>query len=207
MIDRKKILYVLAPILLSIVGAAIWEWAVRPLFAVIGLWALDVATLGLDSLRNAIYEDAAQGLYEKASANTLILLWSVIVAVPGYFISYTMGKNRASKLYGNMSPDDPVLIKTVALHKRVLMVLTALLFIAGFINLILFQRMLYVNRVIGHFNQSFAIAAPAMSEKDRLDIISNFASMKKRGDYIALIDQLAATAERHKKTLPKFSIY
>ncbi|WP_152643457.1 hypothetical protein [Paracidovorax citrulli] len=62
MIDRKKILYVLAPILLSIVGAAIWEWAVRPLFAVIGLWALDVATLGLDSLRNAIYEDAAQGL-------------------------------------------------------------------------------------------------------------------------------------------------
>ncbi|MVT36742.1 hypothetical protein GO497_02555 [Acidovorax citrulli] len=90
-----------------------------------------------------------------------------------------MGKNRASKLYGNMSPDDPVLIKTVALHKKSANGFDCIAIYRGIYQSHSFQRMLYVNRVIGHFNQSFAIAAPAMSEKDRLDIISNFASMKR----------------------------
>ncbi len=60
-IVNRLSVWIVVTIVLGALGSGLWELVVRPVYAFVSTIALNVITLGLDSLRNGLYEEAAKG--------------------------------------------------------------------------------------------------------------------------------------------------
>jgi 4-hydroxybenzoate polyprenyltransferase len=63
----KKLLWLLGMILIGALGSGLWEGFLKQSLMWVGTFILDIATLGLNSLRDGMYLDAAKGTYERTA--------------------------------------------------------------------------------------------------------------------------------------------
>lgn len=81
-----------------------------------------------------------------------------------------------------------------------------LLFYGGFL-IVQNVRTEYVASAAAHFEQLYAIAAPALDEAEEEAIRSRFYQIDGREDYARIIGELRAVATRNKFRVPSFSVW
>jgi len=65
----------------------------------------------------------------------------------------------------------------------------------------------YVGTAITNYSQSLSIVSPYLSIEQKNIIVSNFAKIESRADYIKVIISLAEVAKNNNEPMPKFSIW
>lgn len=191
---KNKILWVLITLVLGALGSGLWELAFRPILSLLATGALDIVTLGLDSLRNSLYEEAARGQYERVSI-------TVLSAVAGIMSGVTASVLVLPILMRRINADR----KNDSSARRFTTVLI-LVFVTT-IALLLCQRVIYINRATNHFEQLAQIASPYQSEAERLLIRSQFAQVTTREQYTKVVGLLSVVALSNKARIPGFTIY
>lgn len=178
-------------LILGALGSGLWEIAVKPIFSLLMTLALNVVTLGLESLRNDMYADVARGFHE---APSLMLLGITITGSVGFLAGYLFGGWYFPKTKGGNGSGLLFSLKLIILFGVIL------------IFFILF-RSTYINRAITHYEQMTAIVAPYITEHEKIDIKSKFAQIKTKDDYVRIINRLTQVAQENKLYVPTFSIY
>ena len=77
-LTKKKILWLVGTLLVGALGSGLWEAGIKPGMLWFGTLMLDLGTLGLSSLRDGMYTDAAKGTYERAGV-MLLSIASVVL--------------------------------------------------------------------------------------------------------------------------------
>jgi hypothetical protein len=68
-------------------------------------------------------------------------------------------------------------------------------------------RTTYVNSAVTHFQQMYNIALPFMDDNKKVEILASFAQIKKRSDYVSIVDDLKTVAQSNGQTVPDFSAW
>jgi hypothetical protein len=70
-----------------------------------------------------------------------------------------------------------------------------------------FAMINYTNLAVTYFEQSLAICGPHLTHQDVKEIRSSFASVKRREDYVEVMQRLEDVAIPHGLKLPQFTIW
>jgi hypothetical protein len=163
---KSKILPIVGIIILGVVSSAVWELLRPYLF---GGWdlAIGVISLGLQTLRDAIYADAARVGAVTARAHSLA---AVLAGTIAFFSSVTIA----------------LLARRAALARLVnsMLLLTAVFFIA------LSQRSNYAGKAAAHFDNLLVTTAPVLSDMQYKQYRSRFAQVRTEQDYDNLAKDL-----------------
>lgn len=190
----------LITILLGAVGSGVWEWLLKPALAGTSDVALSIGTLGVERFKDSLYQDIARGFREESSLRLHSAVFSFLPAgVLGLAMGFLFGRARAK----SGQPDGAIERVVDALLKPVLILVV---FVLVFF-IVQASQVAYVNRAITHFNQLSAIAAPYLSESERLIHRSQFAQITSRADYVKVVESLAATCQSKNLNVPSFSVW
>lgn len=193
---KKKLLWLLATLVLGALGSGLWELAFRPILAFCATTALDIVTLGMESLRNGLYKEAARGQYERVSITMLSAGAGMMIGASIMTLLAPDLRRRLNVMQGGNAA------ASLKFSLKLLFVFVTTLAI------LLFQRTAYINRAVNHFEQLAQIVAPYQTEQERLLVRSKFAQMISRDQYEQLIRSLVEFARsRGITSAPQFSIY
>jgi hypothetical protein len=92
-------------------------------------------------------------------------------------------------------------LKVPAYILYVIVVLTFSATIADYV------RFSYVNSAITHFQQVFTIAAPFMDDPQRREVMSSYAQIRNREDYVLIVQRLESIATQNGQRIPAFSAW
>lgn len=154
---------------------------------------LDIATLGLTSLRDGLYEEVARGAYERAAEKHYVIVLSIVSEAILAFSLMTFLKKK-----GTPAKKDKE-------HNR--RFLAFFLLIAAVIFSLQLAQTIYANRAAAHMEQMQRLVAPYITQDQRLILASRFASMHTRKEYVDLLDEMSAIATANGKRVPEMSIY
>jgi hypothetical protein len=201
---RKWVLSILGAILIGAFGSGLWQHVLHPLLWSAFKFALDVGTLGIETFKDEIYQQIAQGYHAEESLLLLRMTTSTLVGVLGFAI----GAVTAFIIFK--------LKKRVPEETKLLPFLSSRFFLYGFIIfligvssylIIAGARIEYINKGITHFNQCKTIVSPYISEQNRLELQSKFAMIRNRKDYVYLLDNMEQIANKNKVPLPTFKVW
>jgi len=200
---RKIALGILGTIVLGALGSGLWSVVFEPAFSMISRATLNVVTLGVASVRDGIYEDAASGLHEVSSLHVHLFLVVFITLIPlmPVFIS-----RFASAIERRLETEDKT--GSAATLRRLRRFATASSLAACLAGSALLVRFLLVNQTnltVAHFNRTFAICRPYLDPESKERLLSEFARMHSRADYLALMAKLQTIAAAEKLALPEFT--
>jgi hypothetical protein len=208
---KSKFLTVIGALILGALGSGLWE-LIKPLFVWASTASLDVVTLGLDSLRDGLYADAASLEAERVSYSILSAITGIVTGVIVSALMFSKLKRRDKENMDLVMVQDPVtrkatfhakiarlqLIRTIAIS-LVALSLSAQVFMA--------QRTIYISRAAAHFNRLCAIAEPHINQGELALIKSSFAQISTRAEYIDLTKRLSAIISANKAKVPEFLVY
>lgn len=212
----------LGVVILGALGSGLWQHALEPFFRFI----LRLASLGFDTYKVDVYKEIARGLHEYASHDILgaiTSLW-VILLLAMFFGLYELMRfvlARQSKLEsdtektekGEAKPETTLPETKAKIRERGERIRSAKKFVyaAGLLvvflstmELISFARHTYINSAVTHFRQVLRIASPYLNVSEQAVIVSQFAQVKSKEDYVRIVDRLADTAETHGQNVPLF---
>lgn len=217
-------------LLVGALGSGLWELA-KPALVLASSFALDVVTLGLGSLRDGLYEEAARR--PPTQVGTLVLFTALIVLFlhsRNDIVQIALHRRllmRLPRSRGKRSPTEvaivedagqpvpprPALTPTLAAGISKFefwgVVIGAPFFALLIVVIMAFVsfRSSYVGRAISHFDQLAVIAAPYMSEAELREVRGTFAQVRTREQYVAVVDRLKDVARRNQQRVPDFTIY
>ena len=84
---KRKILAIAGALLIGALGSGLWE-LIKPLFGWFASVSLDIVTLGLESLRDGLYADAAAQESERISSLILVLLSGIMFGLIDLYINH-----------------------------------------------------------------------------------------------------------------------
>lgn len=216
--DRKWLRW-LGVIGFGVAGSAAWELAVRPLGDVVLKLTLNIVTLGIDSLRDGLYADAARGSIERVSAVNLSIVSAALVSAAMGMVGFQFGKRVAAKRKKEFILDpgiesvekirESIEKIELSIEKTDRKLLILQLIAATFVIVIYFlaQRAIYVNGVVSYFQRMYEISAPYLAESERLQIRSQFYLIRNRADYLEIVEQLQTSARQNNVEPPPFQVY
>ena len=186
MINKKRVLGIAAAIVLGALGSGLWELC-RPALTLAGTAIVETSTLGLTSLRNALYEQAATSLGRPTSiglwttrTNVLLLLCAGL----GFLLF------RAS-YQGNRQAMGPM--------RRAPELFTLL----AVIELVVLARTQYVGGLANHYERLVVLAAPVLSDDEVKRSHAAFSQIKSREQFLAVIAPLTERAKQAGNTPPE----
>jgi hypothetical protein len=200
----KVILGIAGTIVLGAIGSGVWELFFSPVFSWLGRGILTIVTLGLDSVRNAIYAGVAKGHREEASLFVYTFLITMILVSPFFFVQIWMIIARR-KQEKNKTPEQ--LAKAQRARRRVFIFSTFFLALVASIIYVRGLMHTYTNAAITHFYQSLTIVLPYISMEEERQFRSDFARIAKKEDYAELMEKLKARADSRNIKLPQFPIW
>lgn len=212
---KNKLLPVLGALILGALGSGLWE-LIKPIF----LWAssasLNIVTLGLDSLRDGLYTEAASQSIARTSGLTLSLIVSSMAGVYIAFVLPLWGVGRKKTNFPAIADDaDEDQLAEYALQldligaeiriKRLWLSIVVSLSIS-FVYFIA-QRAIYIDRAQSHVNHLCIIVAPFIEQNELAKMRSAFALVESRDDYLKVLSDLERAAHEHGVKTPKFSVF
>jgi hypothetical protein len=198
-LTKKNLLWLAGTLLLGALGSGLWEAAVKPSMLWFGTLMLDVATLGLSSLRDGMYLDVAKGTYERAGVMLLAMATGILCG----FLTAPIAVGRI--LRKRDEDGRPNSATARILSKNWLLATFALAFTMIFF--VSFFRISYIVRASNYADQLARVTAPYVSERDRLMIQSELAQVETREDYVRLVYKLRKIASENDASVPDFAIY
>ena len=81
-----------------------------------------------------------------------------------------------------------------------MLALSPLYFYVGF-------RTAYINSAVTHYESLLKISAPYIDNDTEKRIISSFAQIKNKNDYVIIIDKLKRISTENGQSVPEFSIW
>jgi hypothetical protein len=200
--ENKKLtsfLWLLGTLVIGALGNGLWELA-KPGLVWLSNATLDVATLGLSSLRDSMYSDIAKGTYERAAEKLLNFIFSVFAgAIIGILIALWFNKRRKTNT-------ETTLLTVARLGGLKTAMVASLAMFASFM-LVETLKTIYIVRAANHMEQIQRAIAPYQTEQQRLMLASRFALMSSRKEYIELIGAVKSVAAANNIKIPDFNIY
>lgn len=170
-LNKKMIFSTLGAIILGVLSSGIWE-LVKPLLGTSWSGLLTVATFGLDSLRDGIYEDAVRVFESPLGLSVAVQTLSGVVLITGVaIISYIRATFQ----------------QPATLFARVYYLL---LFFGAITMFITASRTTYVNTLARHHTQLETIAAPYLSDLELKKLRSEYVVVNSRRLYLQHIEKL-----------------
>lgn len=206
---RLKIgLTILGIVILGAVGSGVWEIAGNPLLRFFSNVAVYIVTFGKEILLDSIYEDIGRGYSEVYSIGVFFFLAIIIACLSliGFIFIRLIFKDLVARFEGEPERERLTKQKVKRMKRRFqymwyIGALFTLLFII--LTTTKFLVALYKNGARSHIYQSVTICSPYISEKEEKELLSKFALIKSRNDYINLNNQLKNIAEQNGVELPE----
>jgi hypothetical protein len=198
----KTVKFIAVTILLGALGSGLWEWLLKPALTGTSDVVLNIATLGFDKFKGSLYQEIAFGFREEPSLRVFSVLYGLL---PCFLIGLGTGMFFAHsrlKSAGNSS--------SVAAKKIIDLMLKPLLLVTTFLlvfSIVQASQVAYINRAITHFNQLSSIAAPYLSEQQRLMSRSEFARISSKADYERVIADLRSVCMKNGVKPPEFFVW
>jgi hypothetical protein len=87
----KIIIATVITIFLGAIGSGVWQYILEPIISSSSKVVLDIATLGIESFKNNLYQEIAKGFHEKASYNSdvkfnILLIFAFVLYTYNLFI-------------------------------------------------------------------------------------------------------------------------
>ena len=195
----RKLLWLSGTLLIGALGSGLWEAALKPSLLWVGTLMLDLATLGLTSLRDEMYADGAKGTYERAGVMILSIgtgvMCGMLISLP--FIRRLVRKEDRDGASASR-------VATFVTKPLVFWTIPIALSIVLFVQLF---RVSYVVRAANHIEQLQRITAPFISEDQRFVYQSRFAQVTSRHEYLQLVVELREIAVKNGAKPPQFNVY
>jgi hypothetical protein len=86
----------LGTILLGAIGSGVWDLVFKPSFSWLAEALLNIATLGLTTIRDQMYAEIAKGTYERAAVYIFAMLTGAVAAVFTALITALFFRNQTS---------------------------------------------------------------------------------------------------------------
>ena len=164
---KTRVAAIVGTVALGAVGSGLWE-LVKPALTFLWSIALTIVTLGLDRLRDDIYLEVARGLEERSAR---LLLWSAAGVMLGLVLGIlTRSRLRDSDTGGGL--------------RRVLDRATPVVVILTIMFSLIAARQSYSASSVANFSQLEAIAAPFLTDRERLLVRGRFAQITTRREYL-----------------------
>jgi ABC-type Fe3+ transport system permease subunit len=203
----KIFLGVIVTILLGFIGSGLWEVVGRSILNFCSFIVIKIITLGQTTLLDYIYKDMGKGLSEHYSINAYyfpLLLFTIVVICVLDILRRKIKKYLSkSQKEQKITPVDKEK-RLSKLNKLVfyLILLYIFLFIVSFSDYFVVN---YKDRTRTHFKQCVTICAPYITEKENNLLLSEFALIKSKADYINLNNKIKDIAQQYGLDLPKFN--
>jgi len=214
-------------IVLGAIGSGVWEYVFEPVLSSGTRAVLDVATLGIESYKDDLYEEVAKGLHEKASYSLLSKFNILSVLVLLLFAANTLKKIKSldlrrdrllSKIRSMESEDVPeekslseikqelenTKVSGLMKVSYVLIATIVLLLSAQYVTS---KRDSYVNEAIAHYMQVKRIVAPYISGRELLVFDSRFSLIKSSENYRDVVGDIEKLAKKENLTPPEFDAW
>jgi hypothetical protein len=192
--------YIGAAIVLGAIGSGVWEWVLKPAVAQTSKLGLDIATLGIQSLKDSLYRDVAQGLHEGPSVRIYFALYGLLpMSIFGFALGFITAGRRASS-----GREPGVLERTIDRTWRPLVYFMLFVLVYSAINA---NKVAYVNRAITHFNQLVSVVSPYVSSREMEMLESEFAQISSSQDYYVVIKKLREECANNSLKCPEFSVW
>jgi|GEM_PF-1520861 len=228
---------ILGAIILGAIGSGVWESILKHLLTSTRDFFLNIVSLGIKSYKDATYSEIGKGFHEASSLDLqtlfiFLLILALLSLVIFMYFSTKRLEEKHTKLLREIENDikevdnptvsnnslEDIKKSLKDLHERasttsfksirILVYSVAILVITtcSFFTVDI-TKVRYVNSAITHFKQLDAIVAPFLKDSERLEIISSFAQIKSKEDYVAIIQRLETIAKQHGKSTPQFSVW
>jgi hypothetical protein len=210
--------------LLGALGSGVWQSLLGPAIHASSRWVLDIASLGMASYKNAVYQEIAADNSSRATVATLhlatmIYALLVLVGVQGLFIFLSSlrrkGKLLSERISGARRDSAPEGIAEIRAglegsiksldRLRWFMYAFTLFVAAALVNDYVSQaKFSYISSADGHFHQVLRVASPYLDTHEQAQVESEFAQVSSRDDYVKLLSRLESQCKAHGQTVPKF---
>ena len=189
--DRRKLLGIVGTVILGALGSGLWE-LLKPVGASAWNAALTIATLGLDSLRDGLYQSAARlGTTGARNALTLQLVSALIL----------LSTSSAMMRLRFLPPERGLSRPLVYYFLPFLLLGGALATMTSAI------RIAYVGKVAVYYEQLSTIAAPYVDTQARLELASRVTRAQGRTEYVAVLTELEQLLKTKAIKFPRQELY
>lgn len=232
----KFTLGTIGAIVIGAIGSGVWEYILQPALRNGSNAFLELATLGVESFKDDLYQEVAKGYQEKASFSLLLsfnaLLVSAYLVACGLMVSkgreVIKDERRLLKDIERLKcpeeetqhyePSDEPLARLEEIEtsirnsgsKRMLKfsyVMSLLILVFCASEVISVAKEKYVNRAVTHYEQLTQIVKPHIEYEVLTKIESDFAQVQSSTDYIQVIQSLSKVADENELKTPKFDIW
>lgn len=186
--NKKNILSVTGVVILGALGSGLWE-LISPLFGWVFAGILTITTLGLDSLRDGMYEDAANTIVNKSEIGLGIQLLAALgISVTVLVIVYLELSFR------------PV--------RRLFPRLIFYFLVFGSVSLtIAVSRTAYINKVVSFYTKLETIAAPLVPEAKLKEMRASYVQVTNKAAYVTQIEAMQKAIEAAGGKAPNFDFF
>jgi hypothetical protein len=216
----KWTLGIAGTILLGALGSGLWDVALKSIFTSIGRGVLTGISFGYGSIRDSCYLEIAKGHTDRASLWLVTFSLFPMLLALGYYIGRSLTRSRApieteeakermrvdpvfrEKRLGELGAELETLKRKLVVSQTIF-----LLFVVFQLSLFMFRSITlsYISSAITHYEQSYTICLPFLSETDRFAIRSQYAQIHTKEDYVKVLRLLHDAAGSHNVSLPKFT--
>ena len=215
-ISVKRLLALAGAILLGALGSGLWESLLAPFFIFLRNTVLNLASLGIQRLKDVTYSRIAEGISE----STAIEIYSIITALTVSFFFFNIYaswrlKRRLVKLASeeaseagdeeNYSREKLKKIITKVSLLNYVSILVGVVY-GSFFCVSLAERA-YANAAVVYFNQLLATDAPKLDPLEQSILKSQFAQIRTKSDYEKLVTKLKDVAVKSGFKVRDFDIW
>ena len=208
------ILSIVVTILLGAIGSGLWDAALKPITLKLGSQLYTVITFGARRSRDKIYKRAAMGHHELPSLYILLIVMvlgiSALTATQmRLYVQLYAPEILTIRLVAECPKEDATKFKECIREQakeKLAPVVQILSLIAIFMTVVIFYRFIAINRmnlVTTYYEQCVRAVRPFLDEKTFKMLEQQYALMRTKEHYDAIISQLAAVANDNNSSLPE----
>jgi hypothetical protein len=221
-------LEVLGILLLGALGNGVWQSLLGPALHTSARWVLDIASLGLTSYKNGVYQQIAADNQPAVAVATLIIVTCLFGVIMVQINLYQYGRNdktrsRSERLLRKLSdtppnPDPAITVDTLRQEvaailkfgeraRLLLHVSSLILGVVLVLQIVSLARTIYVNSADAHYHHVLRVASPYLDAHEHAEVESDFAQIGSREDYVRLLSRLEGQCKAHGRTVPEFDAW
>jgi hypothetical protein len=190
----KWILGVLGALVISALGSGVWQSLLGPAIHSSSRWVMDVASLGLASYKNGVYQQIAA---DNPSAIDIEML-SWLTFMSALALGIVSGASAAKR---SNTSDGVKVGKT----SRIVVHVTPLFLIFMLVNQAAsVSRLSYVSSADAHYHYVMRVASPYLDAGEKAEVESDFAEISSREDYVRLLSTLEGKCKAKGRPLTTF---
>ena len=231
--DRKGIirgiLWIVGSVLVGALGSGVWVNILGPGLSWTRDLLLNVASIWVDSWKDGIYREVAEGFRETASVQAharltvlMTMLVSGLVVFVWAFEKQVRGKweELVSRFAGSKESASDGVASKEDLQRHLLALKPELgrvrrgnyisvVLVAVWVGLLIMSsvRITYVTSAVAHYEQAMRIAGPYLSSTEEKEIASAFAQVSSKAEYVAVVSKVEKVALARGQRVPEFSVW